>query len=145
MKFYQEVKIKNIRFEDVIKSFHDISFVKFLTYLQPIKIIDWDGIQNGKLAFFKLWFLGWKSFKVKHSNYKNRPDEFSFIDKGIELPLGLKFWGHKHIVKKNEKDISIIDSLNIEHSNRLIGYIIFPILIFPIFIRIFLYKIYFNK
>tara|TARA_B110000438_G_C15554870_1_gene538584 strand:- start:328 stop:774 length:447 start_codon:yes stop_codon:yes gene_type:complete len=145
MKFYQEVKIKNTKFEDVTNSFHDIKFVKFLTCLQPIKIINWDGIQNGKLAFFKLWFLGWKNFKVKHSNYKNSTNELSFIDSGIELPLGLKSWYHEHIVTNNKNEIIIVDSLNIEHSNTLVGYIIFPILTLPIFIRIFLYKIYFRK
>jgi ligand-binding SRPBCC domain-containing protein len=145
MKFYQKVKIKNTKFEDVINSFHDIKFIKFLTYLQPIKIINWDGIQNDKLAFFKLWFLGWKNFKVKHSNYKNNTDELSFTDRGIELPLGLKSWHHDHIIINNENEILIIDSLNIKHSNTLIGYIIFPFLILPIFIRFFLYKIYFRK
>ena len=145
MKFYQEVKIKNTKFENVINSFHDIKFVKFLTSLQPIKIINWDGIQNNKLAFFKLWFLGWRNFKVMHSNYKNNATELSFIDSGIELPLGLKSWHHEHIVRKNGNETLIIDSLNIKHSNILAGYIIFPILVLPIFIRIFLYKIYFRK
>ena len=52
MKFYQEVKIKTSTFENIVKSFHDIRLVQFLTYLQPIKIIHWDGIENNKIAFF---------------------------------------------------------------------------------------------
>ena len=69
----------------------------------------------------------------------------SNIDKGIELPLGLRSWSHKHTIKKNQSHVLIIDCLNIKHSNKLFGYILYPILIFPIIIRIFLYKIYFKK
>ena len=145
MKFYQEVKIRTSKFENIVESFHNINFVKFLTYLQPIRIIHWDGIEDNKTAFFKLWFLGWNNFKVIHSNYKNNSNELFFIDKGTELPLGLKSWSHKHTIKKNKNYVSIIDSLDIEHSNKLFGYILYPILIFPIIIRIFLYKIYFKK
>ena len=145
MKYHQQVKIKNTDFEIAAETFHDIKLVEFLTYLQPIKIINWAGIENGKLAFFKLWFCGWKNFKVKHSNYKRDKNELSFIDIGVEMPLGIRYWCHKHIVKKNKKNIIIIDSLNIEHANLLIGYILFPIFITPIFIRIILYKRYFKK
>tara|TARA_X000001036_G_scaffold430720_1_gene463873 strand:- start:404 stop:841 length:438 start_codon:yes stop_codon:yes gene_type:complete len=144
MEFYQEVKIKKNNFQNVINAFHDINFVRFLTYLQPIKIIIWEGIENNKLAFFKLWFLGWKDFKVKHSNYKLSHNELSFIDSGLDLPLGISSWHHKHIVKKHKNHVLIIDSLCIEHSNKLIGYMLFPVLIFPIIIRIILYKIYFK-
>ncbi|MBI45655.1 MAG: hypothetical protein CMG66_05790 [Candidatus Marinimicrobia bacterium] len=145
MNFYQEVKIKTSTFDNIVKNFHDIRLVQFLTYLQPIKIIHWGGIENNKIAFFKLWFLGWRNFKVTHTNYKKKSNQLSFIDKGIELPLGLKSWSHKHTIKKNQSDVLIIDSLNIKHSNKLFGYILYPILIFPIIIRIFLYKIYFKK
>ena len=70
-------------------------------------------------------------------------NELSFIDKGVELPLGIKTWNHKHIVRRNKKVTIIIDILDIEHTNIAIGYILFPVLVFPILIRKFLYKMYF--
>ena len=145
MKYYQIVKINKTTFEEVVKAFSDINFIKFLTFIQPIKIIDWSGIKNKKIAFFKLWFLGWKNFKVIHSDYRLNKKQLSFIDQGVELPLGITDWNHKHIVKNNKTNILIIDSINIKHKNILIGYILFPILIFPIFIRKLLYKLYFKN
>ena len=143
MKYSQKVNIRRTDFKKVVEAFSDISFVKFLTYLQPIRIIDWSGIDNSQLAFFKLWFFGWKNFKVKHFDYKTSSNELSFIDKGVELPLGIKTWNHKHIVRRNKKVTTIIDILDIEHTNIAIGYILFPVLVFPILIRKFLYKMYF--
>ena len=145
MKYYQTVKLSKVDFNIVNKAFNDINFVKFLTSFQPVKIINWSGIENNKMAFFKLWFLGWNNFKVKHSNYIKNKNELSFIDEGIELPLGLKSWHHKHIVEKKGNGAIIIDSLTIEHTNRLIGYVLFPMFISPIIIRKILYRIYFFK
>ena len=145
MKYHQNVKIKNINSQKVSLAFHDIKLVEFLTSLQPIKIISWLGITDGKTAYFQLWFLGWKNFKVKHENYKINSNGLSFIDRGIELPLGIKTWIHEHAVKKDGKDTIIEDSLYFSHSNIYIGYILFPLLIFPIFIRRILYQIYFLK
>ncbi len=42
-------------------------------------------------------------------------------------------------------NILIIDLLEVKHENILLGYILFPVLIFPIFIRKFLYPLYFYK
>ena len=145
MKYCQTVKLSKVDFNLVNKAFNDINFVKFLTSFQPVKIINWSGIEDDKMAFFKLWFLGWNNFKVKHSNYIKNKNELSFIDEGVELPLGLRSWHHKHIVKKKGNGTIIIDSLTIEHSNRLIGYILFPMFISPIIIRKILYRIYFFK
>ncbi len=145
MKYYQTVKLSKVDFKIVNKAFNDINFVKFLTSFQPVKIINWSGIEDDKMAFFKLWFLGWNNFKVKHSNYIKNKNELSFIDEGVELPLGLKSWHHKHIVEKKGNGTIIIDSLTIEHTNSLIGYILLPMFISPIIIRKILYRIYFFK
>ena len=146
MTYNQKVLIKNQPTDKIIKAFHDIKFVKFLMLLQPIKIINWDGIENKKKAAFYLWFFGWKKFEVEHSNYTISKDQLSFIDQGLNLPLGIKSWQHEHIVKKHKTGTLIIDKLNFNHSQKLTGFLVYPFLIFPIFIRRVLYKIYFfNK
>tara|TARA_Y100000590_G_scaffold460227_1_gene619102 strand:- start:455 stop:895 length:441 start_codon:yes stop_codon:yes gene_type:complete len=145
MKYKQTVEIENICFEKATNEFKNINFVKFLTKLQPIKIINWEGIKNNDEAFFKLWFFGWKNFKVKHINYKFNDKELTFIDYGTELPFGLKSWEHKHILENSRNGIRIIDSLKINHGKKIIGLILYPILIFPIVTRKILYKIYFKN
>tara|TARA_B110000014_G_scaffold259073_1_gene246209 strand:+ start:1004 stop:1444 length:441 start_codon:yes stop_codon:yes gene_type:complete len=145
MQYNQKVRIQNTKFKNVSIAFHSIKLVKFLTNFQPVKIIEWSGIQNQKLAYFKLWLFGWKTFKVKHQEYKLNDNELSFIDKGVVLPLGIKSWKHKHIIKRDGNNTIIKDLVYFSHSNFYIGYLLFPILMFPIIIRILLYKIYFLK
>ena len=48
MKYGQKVIIRNIDYQKVRKAFESIRLVEFLTYLQPIKIIEWSGIEVGK-------------------------------------------------------------------------------------------------
>lgn len=144
MNYNQTVTIKNINFKKVSTAFHCIKLVKFLINFQPVKIIEWSGIEDDKIAYFKLWLFGWKNFKVKHQEYKLNNNELSFIDKGIVLPLGIKSWKHKHIIIQDGNNTIIKDLVYFSHSNRYLGYLLFPILMFPIIIRIFLYKIYFK-
>ena len=145
MNYNQKVKIKNITFEKVSSAFHSIKIVKFLTGFQPVQIIEWSGIENGKIAYFKLWFFGWKNFKVKHESYMKSNNELFFIDRGIELPLGVKYWKHKHIIKRNAEGVIIQDLVSFSHANIFMEYLLFPILMFPIIIRKLFYKIYFWK
>ena len=145
MNYNQKVKIKNIAFEKVSSAFHSIKIVKFLTGFQPVQIIEWSGIENGKRAHFKLWFFGWKNFKVKHESYMKSNNELFFIDRGIELPLGVKYWKHKHIIKRNGEGVIIQDLVSFSHANIFMEYLLFPILMFPIIIRKLFYKIYFWK
>lgn len=143
MTYFQKVKIKNISFHNVVSSFHDLNFVKFLIALQPVKIIDWNGINNKHTAHFMFWFLGWKDFKVVHENYQQATNTyFSFIDRGVVLPLGLKSWKHKHSVLFEKNEVFIIDDINFEHEN-ILGILLYPILVAPIIIRKILYRLYF--
>ena len=145
MKYSQSVKIKKVDFDIVKSSFHRIDFVRFLTYLQPVKILEWSGIKNGCVAYFKLWFFGWKKLKVIHKDYINNESHLKFVDQGLELPFGLSFWHHTHIVENNKKYITITDNLIFSHNNYIIGLMIYPMMIAPIVLRRFLYKMYFRK
>ena len=135
MRYSQIVIIKNTNCEKVKAAFHSIRLVRFITYLQPIKIIEWSGIESGKTAYFKLWFFGWKDFKVIHENYQDNNNFLFFVDKGIKLPLGISFWKHEHSIFKENENTIIQDSLSFNHNNKYIGYLLFPLLVFPIFIR----------
>ena len=145
MNYKQNVKLKNINFEKVSEGFHNIKFVEFLTQSQPVKIIEWTGIQNGKKAHFKLWFFGWRNFKVSHEAYQKNNKILYFIDRGIDLPFGLSSWEHQHIVKKEKDTVLVKDIVNYSHPNKFIGIILYPMLVFPIIIRKILYKLYFIK
>ena len=103
-----DAAMNNLIRPTLYEAFHNIEIVKFLTRFQPVKIIHWSGITNGEKAHFKLWFLGWKNFKVKHKEYKSDKNRLHFIDQGQELPLGITEWKHTHIVEKKNQSNSFV-------------------------------------
>tara|TARA_B100001250_G_scaffold249374_1_gene214357 strand:+ start:526 stop:981 length:456 start_codon:yes stop_codon:yes gene_type:complete len=145
MKYYQRTILSNLNLNFVINAFQDIRFVKYLTRFLPIRIVIWEGIKTGDVAYFKLWFFGWKDFKVEHDLVDLNSDFLCFIDRGICLPFGLKFWEHKHIIRKLNNSIEIVDTMEIVHDNSFQGKFLYPVLIFPVMIRKILYRSYFNS
>ena len=145
MLYKQTVKIKNRNIEKIIDSFHSKDFIKFLISYQPVKIIKWNGIENNLEAHLKFWLFKWHSFIVIHKNYKRTNNFLSFIDKGITLPLGITEWNHLHEVKFSNNKIIIKDNIEFKHRFYIFEFVLYPILIIPIIMRKFLYKIYFKK
>ena len=146
MVYEQQVILKDVKASDVIQSFHDRKFVDFLTALQPVKILNWDGIESGKVASFSFWFFGWRIMKVVHEGYETEDKYLHFIDKGLELPFGLDDWNHHHIVEAKGDNVIISDRVQMHSDSRAKLYFIYPIMIFPILIRKITYKVWFyNK
>ena len=71
MQFIQQVKLTKTHPLDVIRSFHDKSFIQYLTAAQPVRIESWNGIDDDKEASFSFWFFGWRKIKVVHKE-KNK-------------------------------------------------------------------------
>ena len=140
--YKQEVLIKGVLPSKVIESFHNKDFVTFLIKFQPVKIIAWDGIKDGKLAEFKFWFFGWKKMNVIHKNYLLKSNYLSFEDHGSLLPFGLKKWKHKHIVEKVNEGTLITDLVSFD-GNGFTKIFVKPIMLFPIALRKMTYKIWF--
>jgi len=145
LRYSQKVKLKLTPANTVVKEFENLDFVKYLVKFQPVKIIKWEGVNDGCKAVFKIWFLFWHYFKVKHNSYSKRDDYLFFIDKGFELPLGLLEWEHKHTVFCENNNTFINDDIVFKHRNKIFGIILYPILISPIFLRKILYPMYFNN
>jgi len=143
MLYQQKVKLKDVKISSAIKSFHDRKFVEFLISLQPVNINSWDGIENGMEASFSFWFFGWRNMKVIHDNYESSETRLHFEDKGLELPFGLANWHHHHTVQADDNSVIITDTVKLESKNLLKMYFVYPIMVFPIFIRRLSYRIWF--
>lgn len=141
--YKQKVYLKNVTPFEVIKSFHNYDFVKFLTAFQPVKINSWTGIDNNKSASFSFWFFGWKTFSVIHKNYDAKKNHLYFEDHGVEIPFGLNTWKHVHSVEEYLGGSVIYDSVTINSSSSIKKIFIYPIMLFPIFIRHLSYKVWF--
>jgi len=145
MLYQQKVILKDIKISDVIQSFHDRKFVEYLISSQPVKISSWDGIENGKVASFSFWFFGWRNMKVIHRNYEVNETYLHFEDMGVELPFGLHEWNHHHIVEDLDDGVVITDRVYLDSKSPIKMYLIYPIMIFPIFIRKISYRMWFFR
>ncbi|MBT5782873.1 hypothetical protein OAP42_00425 [Candidatus Marinimicrobia bacterium] len=143
MTFQQKVVLNNIQPLDVIRSFHNHNFVEFLISGQPVKINSWKGIDDNKKASFSFWFFGWRKMNVIHKNYHVSRDNLSFEDCGTDLPFGLLEWKHEHVVRPYGNGSIIEDNVTMDRSSFVKRVFIYPIMLFPIFIRRITYKIWF--
>ena len=142
MTYKQKVVINNISINDVIQSFHNYDFVKFLTLLQPVRINYWEGIKNDMKADFSFWFFGWKNIKVIHKNYNKTKEHLYFEDHGLKMPFHLSYWEHHHIIKQHKNGVIIIDKVKMKSTNS--NSLIYLIMLFPVIIRRVTYKIWFK-
>lgn len=70
-------------------------------------------------------------------------DEWFFVDEGVTMPFGLRFWRHKHRVKEvNPLHSLIIDEISFDTGMTFLNYLLFPFLWGMIFYRKPLYKKY---
>ena len=70
-------------------------------------------------------------------------DEWYFIDQGVKMPFGLRYWQHKHRVKKiNDVSCEIIDEISFDTRNEFLNYLLFSFLWGMIFYRKPFYKKY---
>jgi ligand-binding SRPBCC domain-containing protein len=71
--------------------------------------------------------------------------EAYFVDEGQTLPPPLRYWKHRHIVRKIDGQSSlIIDDISYETQNRLLDLLLYPLLWLAFFPRKFVYRRYFG-
>ena len=79
MRYIQKVKIDCSDIKKVKGEFNNILFLKHLTKLLPVKIIEWDGTYDGAKAHLAFWFFGWRDFIVNHRENIEDDIKFSFV------------------------------------------------------------------
>ena len=142
MRYIQKVEIGCNDIKKVKGEFNNILFLKHLTKLLPVKIIEWDGTYDGAKAHLAFWFFGWRDFIVNHRENTEDDVKFSFVDEGMSLPFYLKSWRHIHGAYKERGLIIIKDEVNFTTDSKFLDLILFPMLVMPIIIRKILYKTY---
>lgn len=123
---------------------------KLFRFLSPpfpkVEIERFDGCLKGDEVHLKLLFpffpQYWFAEIVENSLSEN---EIYFIDKGTKLPFFLSDWQHKHrIVKVNETQSAIIDSIEFKTGTLISDWAVYPALYLQFLMRKPLYKKYFN-
>jgi len=124
----------------------DIELFKYLTPPFPkVKIHAFTGTEKGDSYHIEFLFPMRGHWKGVITDRQSNDQEAYFIDEGNELPLGLSYWHHKHIVRKETDTTSlIIDQINFRGSYSFLTPLLYPMLYMAFRMRKPLYKKYFN-
>ncbi len=72
-------------------------------------------------------------------------NEFYFIDEGIEIPLGMTYWRHKHRILKKSDSSFILDEVEFKTKYKLLEWLLYPLIFLQFLYRIPIYKSEFKK
>lgn len=129
--------------EAVWEGFNENLFAKLAPPFPPVKLLRFDGSEQGNEVHLELNFIFFKQTWVSliTENVKTEK-EIYFIDKGTKLPFFLTFWQHKHrIVKavdmKRGVHSLIIDEIEFESP---FGALLYPALFLQFLYRKPIYK-----
>ena len=128
---------------DVSKSF-DRNLFEFL--LPPgAKVKQFDGSKKGDIVHLTFSFpfkADWVSEIIEDSISNS---ECYFIDKGTNLPFGLRNWIHKHRIVKDGNQSIIVDEIEFSTGNRFFDLTYYPGLYLSFLPRKWQYRKYFQK
>ena len=105
--------------EQVFSLFNKDMFY-YLTKKAPVKPVRYDGDEIGDEIHLDMLFP-WKDKWISVITEREIGDQESyFVDEGKKLPFGIKSWKHKHIVRKAEGGIEIVDDITFSAGNKVL-------------------------
>jgi ligand-binding SRPBCC domain-containing protein len=130
----------------VYNNFNQNLFLALAPPFPKFKLLRFDGSQPGdKVAVelnFGLFRQTWTSL-ITESNISEQ--EAYFTDQGQQLPWPLKFWQHRHLVKKNSGGGAIIsDLIQYRTAFWLLDLLLYPLMLAQFSYRKPVYKRYFK-
>lgn len=132
-------------YRDVIARF-DLQLFEALAPKQgKIEIVEFTGSQRGDrvhIRFLSPIKADWVSLITEHGATDT---EAYFVDEGAQLPYPLKYWRHRHIVRKlTETTSCIIDDITFKGPNRLFTLLLYPAIWLGFYPRKRVYRAYFG-
>ncbi|SMG50561.1 hypothetical protein SAMN05661096_03692 [Marivirga sericea] len=114
----------------VKEGFNEKLFLSLNPPFPPVKLKEFGGCNKGDIVHLELNFIFFKQDWISEITYDNTSDSvFEFVDEGTKLPFFLKYWKHHHVVKKDNKDQSlIIDDITFKSPFILMDFFLFPVL-----------------
>ncbi|MBN2694855.1 hypothetical protein JXR93_09355 [bacterium] len=77
----------------------------------PLKIDVFEEISKNSIFRLKVMFFRWDGVI---SEYVIDDNESYFVDEGVKLPFPLKKWRHKHILKKIDNELFLIEDVEVD-------------------------------
>lgn len=145
MKFILRTNVAQ-SLENVKEGFNEDLFSELSPPFPKVKIKQFDGSKKGDIVSLELNFLLFRqNWTSKIVDEGSSDMAYFFIDEGIILPFGLKFWRHKHTLKSLNEQTQIIDEVEFRSWNGLASLLLFPILLSQFFYRKPIYKRIFGQ
>ena len=95
----------------------------------PVKVLRFDGCMTGDVVSLELNFILFKQvWNSDIIDQKTTDNEIYFIDQGTKLPFFLKAWHHKHRLIRQGEGTVIADEITYLTPNRLLDYLMYPLL-----------------
>jgi ligand-binding SRPBCC domain-containing protein len=119
---------------------------KLLEKLSPpfpiVRIRTFEGCKTNDRVVLEMNFLllktTWSSIITE---FQESESENFFIDEGVEMPFGLIYWQHKHMVKKlTDTTSAVVDSIQFKSKFFLLDYLLYPLFYGMILYRIPIYQ-----
>ncbi|MFY0672812.1 MAG: hypothetical protein JXQ87_05385 [Bacteroidia bacterium] len=126
MKIILKTKV-NGYYKSVFNDF-DLELFEFLKpKIGKMEIVEFGGSYVGNkvhMKFLKPIKANWVSH-ITDRQINNK--EAFFIDEGVELPPGMSYWHHKHIVRHiSESECEIIDDITYKGNNLILSILLYP-------------------
>ncbi len=132
-------------YKDVMTRFDRELFEALLPRQGKTEIISFTGSRKGdqvRLRFLRPLKFDWVSDIVEDGINEQ---EAWFVDEGVQLPPGLTYWRHRHIVRRwDDHSSEIIDDISYKSWNILFTLLAYPVLWLAFFPRKKVYRSYFG-
>lgn len=133
-------------FEEAYKKFNRKLFEHMLPPLNLARLVRYEGQNPGDIVeiAFRIPFISNWTVIIKESWLSHR--EYGFVDRGLKVPFGIKYWKHTHrVVARDAASVFIIDDIEYETSWRWLDYFLYLPMWAMFWPRKFQYRSYYRK
>ena len=133
-------------YKEVIELFNEDLFLALKPPGASLELVEFGGSKTGDRVNIRFGFPINKNWiSVITDDGVNKRSAW-FIDKGLEMPFGLKKWQHKHLVHNDGPNRSIIeDNIQFHGPNILINYFLYVLFYIQFSFRKPVYKRFFKR
>jgi len=143
MRILLETKVRQ-HYDKVYKGF-DVNLFKALAPVFPKMILrKFEGCKKNDLVEVDIDFsIGKQPFYSQVIEAGKEHRGYYFIDQGTRLPFFLKYWEHKHRIKRCGEGSMIVDDIYYNSPTKVAGFLIFPFMWLSFYARKSIYRRYF--
>ena len=145
MRFKIKATVKG-NYRDVMKRFDRDLFEYLLPKGADVELVEFGGSVEGARVHIQFNSPISATWISEITEDGENDLETWFVDKGVVLPFGLRYWHHRHIVRRvSETESEIIDDIQFRCANGILTLLYFPFLYFGFYPRKRQYKRYFGN